>query len=49
MDVPKDAYSVWAWCAWDAPVPGLVYWDDTVLEVIGDAEVFPPPPKPKKR
>jgi hypothetical protein len=49
MDVPKDAYSIWAWCAWDAPVQGLVYWDDTVLEVIGDAEVFPPPPKPKKR
>jgi hypothetical protein len=41
MDVPLDAYEVWAWCAYDAPVPGRVYWDDCTLEVIGPAH-FPP-------
>ena len=37
MDVPKDTYSVWVWCAWDAPVEGTVWWDDATLEVIGPA------------
>jgi hypothetical protein len=40
MDVPDDTYAIWAWCAWDAPVPGLVWWDDVSLEVIGPAESF---------
>jgi hypothetical protein len=37
MDVPPDTYSIWAWLAWDAPVPGVVYYDDAKLEVIGPA------------
>ena len=49
MDVPPDAYSLWVWCAWDAPVPGMVHWDDVALEVIGPAETFPKPGKPKRR
>src|SRR5262249_17743419 len=35
MDVPRDTYEIWAWCAWNAPAPGRVYWDDGRLEVIG--------------
>lgn len=42
MDVPLDTYEIWAWCAWDAPVPGLVYWDDVSLEVIGPAQMLTP-------
>jgi hypothetical protein len=38
MDVPMDTYAIWVWCAWDAPVPGRVYWDDVSLESIGPAE-----------
>ncbi len=49
MDVPLDTYAVWAWCAWDAPVEGLVYWDDVVLEVIGPSESLPAPKKTKRR
>jgi hypothetical protein len=49
MDVPTDTYAIWAWCAWDAPVPGLVYWDDCSLEVIGTSEGLMDPPKPKRR
>jgi hypothetical protein len=48
MDVPGDTYEIWAWCAWDAPVPGLVYWDDASLEVIGPAEMPDPPLKSKR-
>ena len=45
MDVPMDTYGVWVWCAWDAPVPGLVNWDDVKLEVIGPSEsLFRPVP-----
>jgi hypothetical protein len=49
MDVPSDTYAIWAWCAWDAPVPGLVWWDDASLEVIGPAEMLDAPVKGKKR
>jgi len=38
MDVPPDTYEIWAWCAWDAPVAGIVHWDDASLEVIGPAQ-----------
>jgi len=41
LDVPPDTYSVWAWCLYDAPVPGDVYFDDARLEVLGPT---PPPP-----
>ena len=37
MDVPKDCYEVWAWFCYDAPRPGLVWYDDTKLEVLGPA------------
>src|SRR5207249_7229544 len=45
MDVPRDTYEIWAWCAWDAPVPGWVHWDDCALEVVGPAEIPDPPLK----
>jgi hypothetical protein len=45
MDVPRDTYSIWVWCAWDAPVAGLVYYDDVTFEVIGPAEMLDPPLK----
>jgi hypothetical protein len=48
MDVPGDTYAIWVWCAWDAPVPGLAYWDDCVFEVIGPAQSLGPA-KPKYR
>lgn len=37
MDVPKDAYQVWAWLLYNAPAQGRVYFDDASLEVIGPA------------
>jgi hypothetical protein len=49
MDVPLDTYAIWVWCAWDAPVPGLVYWDDVSLEAIGPAEMLDAPPRSKVR
>ena len=49
MDVPRDTYSVWVWCAWDAPVPGTVWWDDATLEVIGPAESLTGPAKSAPR
>ena len=48
MDIPRDTYSIWAWCAWDAPIPGMVHWDDCFLEVIGPAE-YPDPPLKSSR
>jgi hypothetical protein len=47
LDLPPDTYSVWAWCLYDAPVPGDVYFDDARLEVVGP--VPPPPAIPKPR
>ena len=49
MDVPDDTYAIWAWCAWDAPVPGLVWWDDASLEVIGPSESAAVPAKARRR
>jgi hypothetical protein len=49
MDVPDDTYAIWAWCAWDAPVPGLVWWDDASLEVIGPSESAAVPAKAGRR
>jgi len=49
MDVPLDTYAIWAWCAWDAPVPGLAYWDDCMLEVISPAESLKKHGKSKRR
>jgi hypothetical protein len=37
MDVPADAYAVWAWFAYNVPSSGIVYYDDTSLEIIGPA------------
>jgi hypothetical protein len=37
MDLPKDTYELWSWFAYNAPVPGRVYFDDCSLEVIGPA------------
>jgi len=48
MDVPKDTYAIWVWCAWDAPVPGIVHWDDCLLEVTGPAKSLASP-KPRNR
>jgi len=45
MDVPYDAYEVWAWFAYNAPAKGLVYFDDTSLEVLGPAQSLRPPPR----
>jgi len=56
MDVPLDAYEVWAWFAYNTPATGLVYYDDTSLEVVGPARTLPTPrparppkPAPKPR
>jgi hypothetical protein len=49
MDIPSDSYQLWVWCAWDAPVPGLVWWDDARLEVIGPAETLTGPVNPRYR
>jgi hypothetical protein len=46
LDLPPDTYQVWAWCVYDAPVPGRVYFDDTRLEVLGPVPPAPKPPKP---
>lgn len=35
MDVPDDAFQVWAWIVYNAPSEGLVYFDDASLEIIG--------------
>jgi hypothetical protein len=45
MDVPPDTYAIWAWLAWDAPVEGLVFWDDAKLEVLGPAKNPGAPPR----
>lgn len=37
MDVPPDTYLIWAWFAYDAPVTGIVHYDDCSLEVVGPA------------
>jgi hypothetical protein len=37
MDVPKDTYEVWAWFLYNGPAPGIVRYDDCVLEVLGPA------------
>ncbi len=43
LDVPDDAYVVWAWAAYDAPSPGgHVYYDDVSLEIVGPAGTEPP-------
>lgn len=42
LDLPPDTYEVWAWCQYDGPAKGRVWWDDVSLEVLG-----PVPPKPK--
>ena len=37
LDVPPDAYLVWAWLAYSVPAHGDVYYDDASLEVLGPA------------
>jgi hypothetical protein len=37
MDVPSDAVEIWAWFAYFVPTTGVVYYDDTSLEVLGPA------------
>jgi hypothetical protein len=37
IDVPPDAYAVWAWMSYTAPTPGRVHFDDASLVVVGDA------------
>ena len=48
MDVPKDAYQVWAWLLYNAPAEGRVYFDNASFEVLGPATggASPPPPAP---
>jgi hypothetical protein len=42
MDVPRDAYQVWAWLVYNAPAEGRVYFDDASLEVMGPSRSGPP-------
>jgi hypothetical protein len=42
MDVPPDAVEIWAWFAYNVPATGTVYYDDTSLEVLGDASPASP-------
>lgn len=37
LDIPPDAWEVWAWFAYNAPSPGMVRFDDCALEVLGPA------------
>lgn len=47
MDVPPDAYEVWAWLAYNAPGAGYAYFDDASLEVVEPARSGQPPPPNK--
>ncbi len=47
MDVPDDAYQVWAWLLYNAPAEGRVYFDDASLEVLGPARGRAGPPARK--
>ena len=48
MDVPRDAYQVWAWLLYNAPSEGRVYFDDASLEIIGPAQgAASPPARPR--
>jgi hypothetical protein len=53
MDVPKNAYQVWAMLLYNGPSEGRVYFDDASLEVVGPAGTAParskPPSKPGSR
>ena len=44
MDVPTDAYQVWAWMIYTAPAEGRVYFDDASLEIVGSTPRRPTPP-----
>jgi hypothetical protein len=37
MDAPADVYAVWGWFAYNVPSSGIVYYDDTSLEIVGPA------------
>lgn len=37
MDIPKDAYQVYAWMVYNAPSDGTIWFDDASLEVLGPA------------
>jgi hypothetical protein len=37
MNTPPDTYAVWAWMMYTAPVPGVLWFDDARLEVLGPA------------
>lgn len=37
MDVPEDTFELWGWFTYNAPVEGIVYFDDASLEVLGNA------------
>lgn len=38
MDVPEDTYELWGWFTYNAPVEGIVYFDDASLEVLGNVD-----------
>lgn len=44
MDVPYDAYQVWAWLLYNAPAEGRVYFDDASLVILGPSRSAPPRP-----
>lgn len=48
MDVPHDAYQVWAWLLYNAPSEGRVYFDDASLVILGPATSGPAPPARRK-
>jgi hypothetical protein len=42
LDVPNDAYEVWAWFSYTAPTRGRVWFDDASLVVTGKATAVKP-------
>jgi len=42
MQVPGDAYQVWAWLLYNAPADGIVYFDDASLEIVGGGPAAKP-------
>jgi hypothetical protein len=47
LDVPRDAYEVWGWFAYNVPSAGVVWFDDTSLEIVGPAGAEPAKPAGK--
>ena len=44
LDIPRDAISVWAWLAFEAPASGTIWLDDARLEIVGPASDQAAPP-----